>query len=123
MGQKKSLYSELTRKTLSKSKDVEGNRTPQIMFGVESKLQSHPFLEDWGKFYQSIFRTAVNALQKGLSEDQIEKSFQSRFGIQWAWADSIATDASATIKQLTTSKQNRIESLKVDIESGKKAIK
>jgi hypothetical protein len=121
MGKKKSLYYELTRKTLSKSKDEDGNRTPQIMFGVESRLPEHPFLEDWGERYQSIFRTAVNALQNGVTEDQIEKSFQGRFGIGWAWADSIATDANATIKQLQSSKQNRIEALKVDIESGKKA--
>jgi IS605 OrfB family transposase len=120
MGKKKSLYYELTRKTLSKSKDLEGNKTPQIMFGVESRLPEHPFLEDWGERYQSIFRTAVNALQNGATEDQIEKSFQGRFGIGWAWADSIATDANATIRQLTTSKQNRIEALKVDIEIGKK---
>ena len=121
MGKKKSLYYELTRKTLSKSKDLDGNKTPQIMFGVESRLPEHPFLEDWGERYQSIFRTAVNALQNGATEDQIEKSFQGRFGIGWAWADSIATDANATIKQLTTSKKNCIEALKVDIESGKKA--
>jgi len=121
MGKKKSLYYELTRKTLSKSKDVDGNKTPQIMFGVESRLPDHPFLEDWGDRYQSICRTAVNALQNGATEDQIEKSFQGRFGIQWAWADSIATDANATIKQLTTSKQNQIEALKVDITSGRRA--
>jgi IS605 OrfB family transposase len=121
MGKKKGVYYELTRKTLSKSKDEDGNRTPQIMFGVESRLPEHPFLEDWGNRYQSIFRTAVNALQHGETEDQIEKSFQGRFGIGWAWADSIATDANATIKQLTTSKQNCIEALKVDIEIGKKA--
>jgi IS605 OrfB family transposase len=121
MGKKKGVYYELTRKTLSKSKDKDGNKTPQIMFGVESRLPEHPFLEDWGNRYQSIFRTAVNALQHGATEDQIEKSFQGRFGIEWAWADSIATDANATIKQLTTSKQNCIEALKVDIEIGKKA--
>jgi IS605 OrfB family transposase len=120
MGKKKLLYYELTRKTLSKSKDEDGNRTPQIMFGVESRLPDHPFLEDWGERYQSIFRTAVNALQNGVTEDQIEKSFQGRFGIEWAWADSIATDANATIKQLQSSKQNCIEALKVDIEIGKK---
>jgi IS605 OrfB family transposase len=120
MGKKKSLYYDLTRKTLSKSKDLEGNKTPQIMFGVESRLPEHPFLEDWGERYQSIFRTAVNALQNGATEDQIEKSFQGRFGIGWAWADSIASNANATIRQLTTSKQNRIEALKVDIEIGKK---
>ena len=93
----------------------------KLCLGWESRLPEHPFLEDWGERYQSIFRTAVNALQNGATEDQIEKSFQGRFGIGWAWADSIATDANATIKQLTTSKKNCIEALKVDIESGKKA--
>ena len=116
MAKKKSKYYELTRKTLSKSKDGEGNKTPQIMFGVEARLPDHPFLSDWGERYQSIFRTAVNALQKGETEDQIEKSFQGRFGIGWAWADSIASYANATIKQLIASKQNRIEALKIDIE-------
>ena len=74
----KSLLSELTHRSYSKTKNPDGTRTPQLRIGIEAKLPYHSFLSDWGDKYQSIMRTALNALQNGQSEDDIEKSFQRR---------------------------------------------
>ena len=59
-------------------------------------------------------------MQFGMSESEIEKSYQSRFNIQWAWADSIATEVKQTYKQLTTAKKLNITRIKEQI---KKKIK
>ncbi|MUG95617.1 IS200/IS605 family element transposase accessory protein TnpB [Scytonema sp. UIC 10036] len=122
MAKKKSLYAELTHRSYSRQKDDSGNRIPQLRRGIEAQLPFHPFLEDWGFYYQSFFHSAVNQLQKGQTEDQIEKEFQKRFGIEWAWADSLATDAKSTYDQLVTARENRILELSKDIESGWKAV-
>nr|MDJ0537079.1 DUF4915 domain-containing protein [Xenococcaceae cyanobacterium MO_207.B15] len=45
-------------------------------------------------------RTGLNDMQRGMSEAEIEKSYQSRFNLQWAWADSIATVSLLNIRQL-----------------------
>ncbi|MDJ0601615.1 MAG: hypothetical protein QNJ37_22560, partial [Crocosphaera sp.] len=45
----------------------------QRLIGIESKIEYHPFLEDWGNEYQSLLREALNDRQKGLSENKIEK--------------------------------------------------
>ncbi len=119
---KKSLYYELTRRSFSRQKDDLGNRIPQLRRGIEAKLPEHPFLEDWGFYYQSFFRSAVNELQRGKTEEQIEKEFQEKFNIEWAWADSLATDAKSTYDQLVTARDNRIKELTKDIESGWKFV-
>lgn len=115
---KKSLLSELTHRSYSKAKNPDGTRTPQLRIGVEARIEYHPFLSDWGERYQSILRTALNALQLGRSEDYVEKSFQSIFDIDWAWADSIASNAKATFEQLTTAKLLRIKAIEDDLRAG-----
>lgn len=79
-----------------------------LRIGIETKIDSHPALEQLGFLYESIRRTALSDLQKGRTEDEIEKSYQSRFGLQWAWSDSIATDANSTFKQLKTAKKQNL---------------
>ena len=116
MVRKKSLKSKLTR--ISRSKQKTANPVYQMLKGIESKIEYHPFIEDWGNDYQSLLRTALNDRQKGLSEDEIEKSYQKRFKIQWAWADSLATNASQVFDQLTTAKQNQIEQIETDVKAG-----
>jgi hypothetical protein len=85
---------------------------------MEAKIEQHPFLEDWGNTYQSLLRTALNDRQKGLTETEIEKTYQKRFNIQWAWADSLATNASQVYEQLVTAKENQIAQIEIDIKSG-----
>ncbi|BAZ18601.1 transposase, IS605 OrfB family protein (plasmid) [Calothrix sp. NIES-4071] len=118
----KSLLSELTHRSYSKAKNPDGTRTPQLRIGVEARIDYHPFLEDWGDRYQSIVRTALNELQYGQSEDNIEKTFQRRFDIDWAWADSIATDAKGTFDQLTEARALRIKALNDDIKAGWESV-
>ncbi len=118
----KSLLSELTHRSYSKTKNPDGTRTPQLRIGVEARIDYHPFLEDWGDRYQSIMRTALNALQNGQSENDIEKSFQVKFDIDWAWADSIATDAKGTYDQLIEARALRIKALDDDIKAGWKSV-
>ena len=116
MAKKKSLKAKLTR--ISRSKQKTDNPVYQRLIGIESKIEYHPFLEDWGNYYQSLLRRALNDRQKGLSENEIEKSYQKKFNIQWAWADSLATNASSMFDQLTTAKQNQIEQIETDVKAG-----
>lgn len=97
------------------------------LVGIEAKLSSHAnnsitFLEDWGHYYQSILRTGVKRMLAGVSEDEIEKDFQSRFDIQWAWSDSIATEAAQKVAQLKTAKSNHIKQLESSIKSAIKNV-
>ena len=116
MKRKKSLYQKLTR--ISRSRQKSEKPVYQMGRGIEAKIDYHPFFEDWGNLYQSILRSGLNDLQKGLSESVIERTYQKRFDIQWAWADSIATGASGIYEQLISAKENKIEELKIDISSG-----
>ena len=116
MKRKKSLYQKLTR--ISRSKQKTEKPVYQMARGIEAKIDFHPFLDDWGNLYQSILRTALNDLQKGIPESVIERTYQKRFDIQWAWADSISTSAEGIYEQLISSKENKIEELKTDISSG-----
>ena len=116
MVKKKSLKAKLTR--ISRSKQKTDKPVYQRLIGIESKIEYHPFLEDWGNEYQSLLRRALNDRQKGISETEIEKSYQKKYNIQWAWADSLATNASSVFEQLTTAKQNQIELLETDVKSG-----
>ena len=118
----KSLLSELTHRSYSKTKNLDGTRTPQLRIGVEAKLPYHSFLSDWGDKYQSIMRTALNGLQNGQSEDDIEKTFQRKFDIDWAWADSVASNASGTFDQLKTARDLRIKALNDDLTAGWKSV-
>jgi IS605 OrfB family transposase len=119
---KKSLLSELTHRSYSKAKNPDGTRTPQLRIGIEARIDDHPFLSDWGDRYQSIIRTALNSLQRGQSEDYIEKTFQAKFDIDWAWADSIATDAKGTFDQLTEARALKIKALDDDNRAGWKSV-
>ena len=86
MAKKRSLKAKLTR--ISRSKQKTDKPIYQRLIGFESKIEYHPFLEDWGNEYQSLLRRALNDRQKGISETEIEKSYQKKYNIQWAWADS-----------------------------------
>lgn len=116
MAQKKSLKAKLTRRIRSKVKTDKP--VYQMLRGIEARIEYHPFLEDWGNSYQSLLRRALNDRQKGLTEREIEKTYQKRFNIQWAWADSLATNASQVYDQLVTAKENQIEQIETDIKSG-----
>ncbi|RUT06825.1 hypothetical protein DSM106972_030820 [Dulcicalothrix desertica PCC 7102] len=118
----KSLLSELTHRSYSKAKNPDGTRTAQLRIGVEAKLPYHSFLSDWGDKYQSIMRTALNELQSGKSEDDVEKTFQEKFDIDWAWADSVASDAKGTFDQLTTARTLKIKALDDDLRAGWKSV-
>jgi len=91
-----------------------------LRIGIETKIDSHPALEQLGFLYESIRRTALSDLQKGKSDLEIEKTYQERFGLQWAWSDSIATDANSTFKQLKTAKKPNLARISQQI---KKKIK
>ncbi len=79
-------------------------------------VEYHPILEVLGDKYESIRRTGLNDMQRGMSENQIEKSYQSRFNLQWAWADSIATEVKQTYSQLTTAKKLNIKRIEEQIQ-------
>ncbi len=117
---KKSLINQLTTRSQSKAK----TDTPlyHLRRGIEAKLPEHIFLEDWGNYYQSILRTGLNDLQSGQSEEEIERSYQKRFNIQWAWADSITTQAASTFQQLQSAKENQLDELTEDIKKGKEKV-
>ncbi|MGB5595995.1 MAG: transposase, partial [Crocosphaera sp.] len=66
MAKKKSLKAKLTR--IIQSKQKTDKPVYQRLIGIESKIEYHPFLEDWGNEYQSLLRRALNDRQKGLSE-------------------------------------------------------
>jgi IS605 OrfB family transposase len=88
--------------------------------GIESKIEDHPALEILGIKYESWRRTALNWLQSGLTEDEVEKRLQSTFDIDWAWADSIATEAKQCLDQLATASYLNMARIK---ELSKKKIK
>jgi IS605 OrfB family transposase len=88
--------------------------------GIEAKIEYHPTLEILGSHYESWRRSAINWLQSGLSENDVEKRLQKDFNIDWAWADSIATEASQCLDQLATAKEQNIARIKEQI---KKKIK
>ena len=61
--------------------------------------------------------------QRGISENEIEKSSQSRFNIQWAWADSIATEVKQIYCQLTKAQERNIARIKEQIKKKTKKAK
>jgi len=54
-------------------------------------------------------------MQRGMNENELEKKYQSRFNLQWAWADSIATEVKQTYSQLATAKNLNIARIKEQI--------
>lgn len=91
--------------------------------GIEAKIEYHPALEILGTKYETWRRTALNWLQSGLTEDQVEKRLQSTFDIDWAWADSVATEAQQTLEQLITAKKLNITRIKEQIKKKLKRAK
>jgi len=91
--------------------------------GIESKIEYHPTLEILGEKYESWRRTALSWLQLGLTEDEVEKRLQSTFDIDWAWADSIATEAKQCLDQLATAKELNIARIKEQIKKKLKRAK
>ncbi|MBR8829802.1 MAG: hypothetical protein N5P05_001243 [Chroococcopsis gigantea SAG 12.99] len=91
-----------------------------LSVGIETKIHYHPILDVIGEYYESWRRTALNWLQSGLTEKEVEKKLQKEFNLQWAWADSIATEALSTLAQLRTSKENNITDLKNRIKAKNK---
>ncbi len=87
-----------------------------LRIGIEAKIKYSPILDILGDKYESIRRTGLNDMQQGINENQIEKSYQSRFHLQWAWADSIATEVKQTYSQLTTAKKLNIARIKEQIQ-------
>ena len=94
-----------------------------LRIGIEAKIEYNPILDVLGNQYESIRRTGLNDMQGGMSEDEIEKSYQSRFNIQWAWADSIATEVKQTYSQLVTAKKLNIVRIKEQIKKKTKKAK
>lgn len=91
--------------------------------GIEAKMEDHPALEILGAQYESWRRTALNWLQSGLTEEQVEKRLQSAFDIDWAWADGIATEAKQCLDQLETAKEQNLDRLKEQIKKKTKKAK
>ncbi len=94
-----------------------------LQVGIEAKIEYHPALENLGFLHEQWRRTAVNWLQSGLDEDEVEKRLPSGFNLQWAWADSIATEASQCLDQLASAKENQISQLKDCIKAKTKKAK
>ncbi|NES78727.1 MULTISPECIES: hypothetical protein [unclassified Okeania] len=92
--------------------------------GIEAKIEYHPVFEELGELYESWKRSAVNWMQtEKLSESEVEKRLMKRFNIQWAWADSIATEATQCLNQLKTAKDNNITKLELQIQAKTTAAK
>lgn len=91
--------------------------------GIEAKIEDHPALEVLGIKYESWRKTALNWLQSGLIEDEVEKRLQKEFDIDWAWADSIATEASQCLEQLETAKELNVDRIKRQLKKKVKRAK
>ena len=76
-----------------------------------------------GNQYESIRTTGLNDMQQGISENEIEKSYQSCFNIHWTGADSLAREVKQTYSQLTTAKKLNIARLKEQIKKKTKKPK
>ena len=122
MAKKKSQFDRNT--TLVKNKSKDPNADPMHRrVGIESKIgiknKIHPFVPHWAADYQSMYRRGAKDLNSGQSKSNLSKSYQKEFDVQWAWVDSLLTDAGGTIEQLKSTLLNQIEELEVDIQSGK----
>ncbi|MEM9923360.1 MAG: IS200/IS605 family accessory protein TnpB-related protein [Cyanobacteria bacterium P01_D01_bin.50] len=122
MAKKKSQFDRNTTLVRNKSKDPNADPMHRRV-GIEAKIGSkdsvHPFVFHWADNYQSLYRRGVKDLNAGQSKSNLSKSYQKEFDVQWAWVDSLLTDAGGTIEQLKSSLENQIDDLVVDIASGK----
>ncbi|MDY7009123.1 MAG: transposase, partial [Cyanobacteriota bacterium] len=92
--------------------------------GIEAKIEYHPVFEELGALYESWKRSAINWMQtEKLSESDLEKRLMKQFNIQWAWADSIATEATQSLNQLKTAKNNYITKLELQLSAKTTATK
>ncbi|WP_143438531.1 hypothetical protein [Hydrocoleum sp. CS-953] len=92
--------------------------------GIETKIEYHPIFEELGALYESWKRSALNWMQaEKLSESEVEKRLMKQFNLQWAWADSIATEATQCLNQLKTAKNNYISKLELQIQAKTTATK
>lgn len=71
-----------------------GKEPKGLRIEIESKIEYHPVLKPLGPAYQSIRRAGLNNRQHPMSEDAIEKSYQSRLGLPWAGDCSVTDGAS-----------------------------
>ena len=94
-----------------------------LRVGIEAKIEYNQLLDVLGNHYESIRRSGLNDMQKGMSETLIEKTYQHKYNIQWAWADSIATEVKQTYNQLKTAKQQNIKRIKEQIKKKTKKAK
>lgn len=122
MAKKKTQFGRNT--TLVKNKSKDPNADPMHRrVGVEGKIGSeetvHPLVLRWAEEYQSIYRSAAKDLNNGKSKSDLSKYYQKKYNVQWAWIDSLLTDAGGTVEQLKASLENQIEELEVDIATGK----
>lgn len=113
-------FSDLSRKSVSSKGGVE---TRRFMVGIETKIRSADqkvldFLEEWGALYQKIVRWSTKRLLQGKTKNELLPSVQLTFNIDWAWADSILTDAVGTISSAEELRKLNIENIETDIKSG-----
>ena len=83
--------------------------------GIEAKIEYNPICDILGNRYESMRRFGLNDMQKGMSEMRPSKIYQQKYNIQWAWADSIATEVKQTYNQLQTAKKLNIQRIKEQI--------
>jgi IS605 OrfB family transposase len=113
-------FSDLSRKSISNRGGVE---TKRFLVGIETKIKSSDqkildFLEEWGALYQKIVRWSTTRLLQGKSKNELLPTVQSTFNIDWAWADSILTDAVGIISSAEELRKLNIENIEKDIKSG-----
>ncbi|MEL6164034.1 MAG: transposase [Cyanobacteria bacterium J06628_3] len=115
---KKTIRQRCTSRVKNKSKDVNAEPFHQRR-GIEACIEKIPeSFEVWGRDYQSLLRKSVKLLQSGQTKEKLSPILQKKYDLQWAWVDSLLTDAKGTVDQLNTAKDNQISELKEDIESG-----
>ncbi|MDJ0718775.1 MAG: hypothetical protein QNJ54_31875 [Prochloraceae cyanobacterium] len=53
-----------------------------LRVGIEAKIEYNPILDVLGNHYESMRRSGLNDMQKGMSETLIEKTYQHKYNIQ-----------------------------------------
>ncbi len=53
-----------------------------LRVGIEAKIEYNQLLDVLGNHYESIRRSGLNDMQKGMSESEIEKTYQHKYNIQ-----------------------------------------
>ncbi|NEO58471.1 MAG: hypothetical protein F6K54_38730 [Okeania sp. SIO3B5] len=92
--------------------------------GIEAKIEYHRVFEELRALYESWKCSAINWMQtEKLLDPSVEKRLMKQFNIQWAYADSIATEATQCLNQLKTVKKNLISKLELQIQAKTTATK